>query len=153
VNWQFCEGHGWRDLGKVPAEVSEAMDRHTGQGEHALFYLQATSHLKGLIGCHEAPLFRDTLGIKDFAYVFNLISELGRYLKDEDADVISLIFVNFDPVKILPRLDIKSDTFSLAEALVLFSRAVVGSIDPSEPEAACEWAMISCTRQPGQESP
>jgi hypothetical protein len=83
------------------------------------------------------------------AVVAGAISDFLSATHDPDADVLGLVFVNFQPsthFSVRPRPHTVLSVPDLAAGLRSFSVWVVGSIqDQGSP---CEWVMLYCSRRP-----
>ena len=150
--WTVKVGWGWRD--RLVPELQAVLTVHDHGDRPAVLVRQSNTAAAPTPG--EGPgsylPFWPQLPSLEGAYL--VFAGLRRFLDDlenPEIDVASLIFFNFEPktFSLTPRPegDIKIVP-TLTEGLRLFSSAVERSISPKGSMwSACEWAMLSCTRQ------
>src|SRR5262245_53463331 len=88
--------------------------------------------------------------VKAVGLAFRALEHFLSTLERDEVDVVSLIFVNFQPetFSLSPRPEAYAANMpTVVEGLRHFLQAVVGSIQGEGMWSLYEWAMVSCTRQ------
>jgi hypothetical protein len=145
---QVQVGRGWRD--KIPPDVRKVLELHDGQGKLAVLVVHADAHLEGFQGCGDTMFYGHAQDVEAVAMAFQAVSNFLATLQRGEVDVVSLIFVNFQPktFSLSPRPDATvAVVATVVEGLRHFLEAVVGSVSGEGMWSLCEWAMVSWTRQ------
>ena len=148
-SWQVRVGRGWRD--QIPPDVRKVLELHDGQGKLAVLLIHADTHLEGFQGSGDIMFYGHAQDVEAVGLAFRAVEQFLSTLERGKVDVVSLIFVNFQPRTFLlsPRPEgAVAELSTVVEGLRHFLGTLVGSIQGEGMWSLCEWAMLSCSRQP-----
>ena len=153
--WQVVVGRGWREHG--PLAVRKIFEFYD-QEQLAVMELYIDAHLEGTQGGSSLVFYGHSQDVKAVGLAFESVEQFLATLARPEVDVFSLIFVNFEAkLNSSVLADRPESTIieapTVLEGLQHFLQAIVESIQGEGARGICEWAMITCTRQPQKPSP
>lgn len=156
-NWTIRVGHGWRD--SMPQEARTILGEHVGadaqDGRLGVLCTQAHEHVSPLpLFKGDRWLFSGAHGLQGSRHAFMALAAFLTQLERQDADMVSLTFLNLLPQQGEGPRPAPADLApaTLLDGLRLFAEVVSCSILPGEDAAGwslCEWAMLVASRQVG----
>jgi hypothetical protein len=134
----------------MPPDVATALQIHPeGQGKRCVFCVHADAHLEGAQGSSDIVLYGHSQDTEAAALVLRALDRFLSLLDHEGTDVVSLIFLNFEPLTFTLQPQppaFAREASSATEGIRLFCQGVVGSIQGEGMWSSCDWAMLSFSR-------
>lgn len=144
--WDIQVGSGWFD--KAPPEVAELI--RPQEFRPAEFRLHMQDHLGEFYGWASEPLHESKFvesPVKAARTAMCAIRQLCESLSQNEADVVSLIWLNYKPQSSLGTRCLPTSTKFSEFHVALQAFCTLVSVD-WDMGSACEWAIISCHRVP-----